>query len=331
MDKMNPRNQPAGLERELARAINRGPAGQNMAKIQIRQVEAFRAVVTLRSMTKAAEFLGISQPAVSRLIADFQATVGFKLFKRGRSSAEPTPDALLLFEQVEKLFHGLEELSHQIHAITNLHIGKLTVAATNSHASGFLPSLLSDFKQDNSGVVLSYYIQPHEQVLDWVSSGKADIGFVIQPVAKSDLTAVTLATRYAHCIFPEDHHFAQKDSLTLEDFQTERFVSFARGTALRFLIDGLFERNNVDRVLHVEAESHQSICAFVADGMGVALVNPFAPITGFAKPLRAVPVQPSILIESQMVFNEASLSAVGESFRDYMVAHGPAVLEIQNR
>lgn len=299
-----------------------------MAKIQIRQVEAFRAVVTLRSMTKAAEFLGISQPAVSRLIADFQATVGFKLFKRGPSGAEPTPDALLLFEQVEKLFQGLEELSHQIHAITNLHVGKLTVAATNSHASGFLPTLLSRYKQDNSGIVLSYYIQPHEQVIDWVASGKADIGFVIQPVAKSDLTAVTLASREAHCIFPEDHRFALKSGpLRLQDLQNERFVSFARGTALRFLIDGLFERNNIERILHVEAESHQSICAFVADGMGVALVNPFAPIVGFPKRLCAAAIHPSILIESQMIFNEGSLSAVGASFRDYMLEHGPGVLQ----
>lgn len=302
-------------------------SGQEMSKIQIRQVEAFRAVVTLRSMTKAAEFLGISQPAVSRLIADFQTTVGFKLFKRGRNSAEPTPDAQLLFEQVDKLFHGLEELGQQIHAITNLHIGKLTVAATNSHASGFLPTMLSSFKRENTGIVLSYHIQPHEQVLDWVSSGRADIGFVIQPVAKSDLTAVTLASREAHCIFPQGHPFEQKAVLKPRDFQNERFVSFARGTALRFLIDGFFQRHNVDRVLHVEAASHQSICAFVAEGMGVSLVNPFAPTIGFPNPILARPVQPSVLMEAQMVYNEASMSSVCEKFRDYMLKLAPEMLK----
>lgn len=297
-----------------------------MSKVQIRQVEAFRAVVTLRSMTRAAEFLGISQPAVSRLIADFQTTVGFKLFKRGRNSAEPTPDALLLFEQVDKLFHGLEELGQQIHAITNSHIGNLTVAATNSHASGFLPSLLSSFKREYSGIVLSYHIQAHEQVLDWVSSGRADIGFVIQPVAKSELTAVKLASREAHCIFSQGHPFESKTILKPANFQNERFVSFVRGTALRFLIDGLFQRNNVDRILHIEAASHQSICAFVAEGAGVALVNPFAPTTGFSNPILSRPIRPSVLMEPQMVFNEASMSTVCEKFRDYVLEMAPGML-----
>ena len=69
-------------------------------KFNVRQVEAFRAVVVMGTMSKAAELLGISQPAVSRLISDFQDAVGFRLFKRHRHSAEPTPDARQLFEQV---------------------------------------------------------------------------------------------------------------------------------------------------------------------------------------------------------------------------------------
>jgi DNA-binding transcriptional LysR family regulator len=297
-----------------------------MPKIHIRQVEAFRAVMTLRSMTKAAEFLGISQPAVSRLIADFQDTVGFKLFKRGRNSAEPTPDALLLFEQVDKLFLGLEELSQHIEAITSVHTGRLTIAATNSHASGFLPAMLAEFKRSHPNVVLSYHIQAHEQVIDWVASGRADIGFAIQPVAKSELTARTIASRDAHCIFPKGHPFEKKQSLHPRDFKNIHFVSFPRGTALRFMIDGLFDHAKVDRILHVEATSHHAVCSLVSEGLGVALVNPFAPIEGHPTPLRARPVSPSISIDVQLIYNGNSMSVTSEKFRDYVLAEGPGVL-----
>src|SRR5204863_5545675 len=127
-------------------------------KIYIRQVEAFRAVISLGSMSKAAELLGISQPAVSRLIADFQESAGFQLFKRKRNSAEPTPDARQLFEQVEKIFHGLEELNGEIDAIKNMQTGRIVIAATSSYATGMLPEIVAEFKKIHPGIAIALYV-----------------------------------------------------------------------------------------------------------------------------------------------------------------------------
>lgn len=296
-----------------------------MAKLQIRQVEAFRAVVTLRSMTKAAEYLGVSQPAVSRLIADFQSTVGFKLFKRGRNSAEPTPDALLLFEQVDQLFLGLEELDHRINAISNMYTGSLTVAATNSYEAGFLTGLMARFKAAHKGIMMALHIQPHEQVIDWVASGRADVGFAIQPIAKSDITSLVLASAGAHCIFPKGHAFEEKDALKPSDLEGEDYVSFARGTPLRFLMDGLFDRAGVTRNLETEATSHHAVCSLVANKAGVALVNPFAPLGGHPSELLSRKMKPSITIDIQMLHNEAATSIVSEAFRAFVQSEAPAL------
>ena len=296
-----------------------------MAKIHIRQVEAFRAVVTLRSMTKAAELLGVSQPAISRLIADFQETVGFKLFKRGRNSAEPTPDALLLFEQVEKLFHGLEELGSEIDAINNMRVGKLVIAATSSYSIGFLPQLIADFSTTFERIAVSFHIQSHEEVVDWVALGRADIGFAVQPIAKSELTTVTLASRDAHCIMPETHPLEKRKSLSPEDLAGLPFVSFPRGSALRFTMDGLFHRAGVDRHLHAEATSHHAICSLVSDGLGIALTSPFAPIDGYPNKLIARTIKPSVAIDVQMLFNEQALSVTSRRFRDFVIDAAPKV------
>lgn len=298
---------------------------ESMSKIHIRQVEAFRAVVTLRSMTKAAELLGVSQPAISRLIADFQETVGFKLFKRGRNSAEPTPDALLLFEQVEKLFYGLEELGNEIDAINNMRVGKLVIAATNSYSNGFLPQLIADFKSANDKIAVSVHIQEHTQVVDWVALGRADVGFAVQPIAKSELTARTIATRDAHCIMPADHKLAAKKALRPVDLADMPFVSFARGTALRFMVDGFFDRAGVSRLLHAEATSHNVICSLVSAGLGVALVSPFAPIEGYPNKLVARQMKPSVAIDVQMLYNEQALSTISRRFTDFVMESAPKI------
>jgi DNA-binding transcriptional LysR family regulator len=298
-----------------------------MTKLHIRQIEAFRAVVNLKSMSKAAELQSVSQPAISRLIADFQETVGFKLFKRGRNSAEPTPDALLLFEQVEKLFYGLEELGDEVSAIKNMRVGKLVIAATTTYSTGFLPQLIANFMRANDKIAVSLHILTQEQVVDWVLLGRAEIGFALQPIAKSDLTTKTIATRDAHCIMPVGHELATKKILRPADLAGMPFISFPRGRQLRFVIDGLFDRARVDRLLLAEATSQQAICSLVSAGLGVALITPFAPIEAYPRKLVARPMKPSVAIEAQMFYNEEALSIVSRQFKDFAIESAPKLLD----
>src|SRR6516162_6471983 len=80
--------------------------------MNLRQIEAFRAVVETRSMTKAAARLRISQPNISRLISDLERSVGFKLFERlpGRQLLT-TDDAMTLYAEVERSFIALSQIS----------------------------------------------------------------------------------------------------------------------------------------------------------------------------------------------------------------------------
>jgi DNA-binding transcriptional LysR family regulator len=73
-----------------------------MKSINLRQLEAFRAVMLTKSITRAAEMLFVSQPAVSRLISDLESTVEFDLFQRVKKRLIPTPEGEALFEEVER-------------------------------------------------------------------------------------------------------------------------------------------------------------------------------------------------------------------------------------
>lgn len=287
-----------------------------MKNINIRQVEAFRAVFTLGSMSKAAALLGISQPAISRLIADFQQVVGFSLFNRKRYSAEPTVNARLLFERVDKFFIELDGLTNEILGIQVASTGKIVIAATSSYANGVLPYAIAAFNKDYESISISLSINSHEEVVDWVASGRADIGFVIQPVAHSSLNLHQFLSGVAHCILPADHPLAAKPALVPEDLAQVPFVSFARGTPLRFEIDNLFNHMGIERVLNVEATSHHAVCALVSAGLGVALVNPFAPIDGYRVPIVSRPMYPSVEIGLKMLTNDTQPSVCASKFRD---------------
>lgn len=292
-----------------------------MRKFNVRQIEAFRAVVTMGSMSKAAELLGVSQPAVSRLVGDFQEAVGFKLFKRLRNGAEPTKDARHLFEQVEKIFVGLEELETEVAAIKSLQVGRLTVAVTSSYFSGFMPGLIAGFKAKHPEINISLKTLSHEQVVDWVVSGAADIGFTTQANGNTALNTEPLLKRPIACVMPKSHPLAAKDKLKLQDLRDEDFISFPRGAPLRFEIDMLFDRHGVDRNITVDATSHDAVCSLVAAGLGIAMVNPFSTNVRDADKLVFRQVSPSIQLELDLIWNESSASAANGKFREFVVSY----------
>ena len=74
--------------------------------IQFRQIQAFYAIMTTGTVTKAAKQLGISQPGVSNLIASFEHQIGFKLFSRMSGRLLPTPEAQRLFNASEGVIEG---------------------------------------------------------------------------------------------------------------------------------------------------------------------------------------------------------------------------------
>src|SRR5690606_28423369 len=108
-------------------------------KMNLRQIEAFRAVMIYGSVTLAANALFITQPAVSRLITDLEDSLGFALFERKRGQPlKPKEDAEILYAEVEKAFVGLD---HLIQTGKNLHKssrGHLRVVGTTSLVNSIL-------------------------------------------------------------------------------------------------------------------------------------------------------------------------------------------------
>jgi DNA-binding transcriptional LysR family regulator len=290
-----------------------------LAHFNIRQVEAFRAVVTLGSMTKAAEVLGISQPAVSRLIVDFEHAVGLHLFSRQRGGAEPTDDGRMLFVQVEKLFVGLEELNHQVAAIKSLATGMVSIVAMDIYANGLLPEIIGAFSGLFPYVSIRLESQPQDRVADWVASHRADLGFATLPLANTTVPALRLLERPALCVMQTDHPLALREHVLASDLAGLPFVSFMRGTPFRYETDALFEKVEVERILLTEAMTHEAVCGLVSNGLGVSIVSPFSPHLGRNPQLTFRPFRPAIPVAMGVLGNVTSLSSAALTFFNFVV------------
>jgi DNA-binding transcriptional LysR family regulator len=240
-----------------------------------RQIEAFKAILETGLVTAAAERMNLSQPAVSKLIANFEAAVELPLFRRVKKRLVPTPEADLLYREVDRLFTGLQNIANVAREIRGLRAGELSVACVAALGHDHVPRLVAQFLQDKEDVNVGLYITSAGNVAEWVIAQKVDMGISMSALEHQAVISEPLCSVEAVCVMPRGHKLAARRVVKPQDLTGERFVSFAPGSRIRHKIDSIFEQRGVARRTTAHAFVSNSACALVANGFGVSIVEPF--------------------------------------------------------
>jgi len=274
-----------------------------MARINSRQVEAFRAMMLTGSVTEAARLMAVTQPAVSRLLRDFQALLKMELFEKRGTGLVPMAAATALYMEVERSFVGLERITAAAEEIRSRRTGTLRVAALPALSNGYLPRLSGRFLMERPNLNLSFFGVISPIVVDWVLNNQCDVGFAEVPIAHAGLESVRLLPAPARvAILPSGHRLSAKATLQPRDFEGETFVSLTAGSTGRHLIDQAFNRDDVRRVLRVETSLSEIMCGLVSSGLGVAICDPFTAREFEGRGVEARPFFPRIDFEFAAVF-----------------------------
>lgn len=292
--------------------------GTIVEKLNIRQVEAFRVVMTYGSMKKAAEVLDISQPAVSRLITSLTEAVGFTLFTRQQGGVMPTDDAIAFMRDVERVFAGTDELRRSADAIRRKEAGVVRIAAMAHYANDLLPELLGRFSLRHPRIRVMLETRSRIEIGDSVRMGLSDLGVTSLPIPTGGTQVHTLACEPAVVILPQDHALAGREKLVPEDFQGERFISFGAGTPFRAEIDAIFDGRGVRREMVIEASAPESIVRLVGVGAGAAIVSPFTIDISTTKGVVALPFEPQVTVEVGLLTDDRSLSTAAVAMIDFL-------------
>ncbi|RDE18394.1 LysR family transcriptional regulator [Motiliproteus coralliicola] len=273
-----------------------------MARLSFRQVEAFRAVMIAGTTTGAADILYVSQPAISRLLADFEESVGVSLFERHKKRLVPTPEAMILFEEVEKSFVGIEKLSRTAEELRHFHRGTLRIVCMPALAQDFMPKVVHQFMQKYPGIQVTLQVRSSQQVADWIATQHFDIGISAIKVSDPAIEVETLADSELLCILPPDHRLVDKAVIVPEDLEGEMFVSLGTEQSVRYKVDEVFERAGVKRQLMFDTQVSHVACAFVLDGGGVSLVDPATAINYAQRGLVVKPFAPAVPFDFAVIF-----------------------------
>lgn len=265
--------------------------------MQVRQLQAFKAVLELGSATRAANALGISQPAISKSLAGLSAECGFDLFVRNRNGLEPTAEALSLFHEVERLFTGVTHIERQAAAIRDMRSGLISIAAFPAVTTRTLPTFLHRFTAKYPDIRLSLAAKSGRFLIEHVAADQVDFGIGLLRLEHPGVNFESLGPLPIVCVMNPNHRLAKKRFVRAEDLDNEAFISLGSEDQARFKIDAAFESTNIHRKIVMEAHQTEAACSFAAQGAGVALVEPFS-ASGFRPDeLRILPFRPAISFE----------------------------------
>ena len=236
-----------------------------------RGLEAFQAVVELGSVTRAAHALGVSQPAVSRLLRELEARTGLTLFVRRANRLVPTEAGLTLVAEVERSFVGLAAIEA---AARRLARGRrrLVVAAMPALATTLLPDLVAGLPADLEVEIEAARVL---HAVELVHCGRAALGFVT-PLGES--AAVETLSRHGFplsCITVPGHPLATLEVVRRDDLGGCDLVGHASNTATGRALERIFSAMGDPPRIRVRSQLSQVISALVLRGLGAAVVDPF--------------------------------------------------------
>ena len=273
-------------------------------RLKLRQLEALRAVVVSGTTTQAADLLGLTQSAVSRLITQLESELGLNIFDRRHGRLRITPEGQHFYDVVKKLLSSIDQITATARDIRTLKTGALRIIAMPALAYGLLPNTIADINNRFRKIKISVEMGTRLDVEEGVESAHFDFGVATLPINQQGIDVEPLFTANGVCVLPKGHPLAKKSEIVAEDLAGLPFVSMNSGSLLRYQTDELFGRLGIHRILSVEAPSTLLATNLVAKGLGVSIVHSFI-ASAYGEQVISKPFSPKIRYQYGLLFPAA--------------------------
>jgi DNA-binding transcriptional LysR family regulator len=219
-------------------------------RLRVRDLQVFLAVVECGSMAKAAAQLGITQPAVSEIVAALESTFGARLFDRSPQGIETTLYGRALLDRALTVLDELKQGAKDIAFLSDPTVGELRIGCPESIAGGFLPAVIERFTSAYPGIALSVdQLTTAALNLPPLRARRLDLALTRLPHSEdppdSDLKVEILFDDEVVAAVGAQSRWARQRKVTLSDLADARWILTPAGSLTPELIAGVFERNRL--------------------------------------------------------------------------------------
>jgi len=241
---------------------------------RLKPLRAFCQTARLGSVSRAAEALFLSQPAVSLQLQALERDMGVRLLERSGRRLTLTREGTELYDLARPLVEGLDGLDGTFrNRLHGLDAGELHVAAGSSTILYLLPKIVGAFRAAHPDVRLSLHNVTGAGGLDLLRSDAVDLAVGSMLDVPNDLSYAPVYRFEPMLITPLDHPLAGKPDLSLQDLSPYGLILPPQRLTTYRMVDLVFQQNRVPYTVALEVGGWEVIKQYVAMGLGISIVT----------------------------------------------------------
>ena len=207
--------------------------------LKLWHLTVIREVINTGSISKAAQALGRSQPALSLVIADAETQIGYKLFRRLNGRLQPVPEAQYFLERAEEILEKMRSLERFMAGNSNQPF-QIRIACMPVLSEIFLPKIIADFATEHKDAHFYLRAQTSARVHESIASQQFDVGFAENP-DKSELYLTKDFSLPTMIALPDGHSLSNHRMLSPKNLNNVPFATFLPEHDLTIQLRAAFE------------------------------------------------------------------------------------------
>jgi DNA-binding transcriptional LysR family regulator len=274
--------------------------------MDMREIQVFRAVMQAGTTSKAANLLGVSQPAISQSIRKLETSSGLHLFERVRGRLVPTPEAGALMEEVDRCFAGFELIEHRIRSLQSYGVGRLAVGSLPALGTGFMPRAIAAFGLAGRRLQMSFQIMSSREVLRQVAAGQLDFGLMADELSVAGYEHSVFLRTPGVIAMHSRHPLASKKVVDAQDLVEHQFIALNPEDASRRRLEAALQGVGLELRPMLDTPYSNSVCEFALNGVGIGLVHPIMALDYLSRGLTIKPLSIEVNFTCLLVFRSGT-------------------------
>lgn len=240
--------------------------------LDLHKLRVFAAVAEHEHYSRAADALGISQPALTVHVRDLERHLGVALFERAGRNVRLTDAGRLAQGYARRILALAVELDEAVDDLRGLRAGQLRIGASTTVGEYLLPATLGAFRRRYPGVGVAVEIANTARIADRLRHGELHLGLVGEPLADPDLELTPYRDDELVLIVPPGHPWAGR-TVAAGELAAAPLVAREAGSATRAVAEAALAAAGVRPPIALELGGTEAVKGAVAAGLGVAFVS----------------------------------------------------------
>ncbi len=242
----------------------------------LKQLNAFLTVSELSSFTRAAERLRTTQPALSLLVRELEASVGVRLLDRTTRRTELTEAGKEFRVAVMKIMEDLDHAARNMSDLGSRKRGRITIAAPPLIAATLLPQAIADFTQSYPAISIVVVDTRSDLILQKVRSVQVDCGIGTFPPDEEGVAGTDIIKDHLIVFFKSNPKLSARREITWRELEEHPIITLTRDSGLRALIEKGFESAGAILRPSFEVAEIATALGLVKSNLGVAVLPEYA-------------------------------------------------------